>query len=228
MCRNYFPRLFELSSLLPEPVPAGLALPALNHTLLEPGKREYFEKREVDLEGLDEGAWAVIKEKLKRWPKARTHEQRTMEPLYEILNEAKGYNYLKRMGCLNIRFISVSTRPNEKTPDLAAEHRGQPVLCDVKTINRSYNEVERARTGGVATSPERVPDELVAKIRRTAESALAQIVSYDPSSTTEKIVFVVVNYDEPEYITMYQGQIKHEFSTNPVNGIQVIITDHWE
>jgi hypothetical protein len=88
MCRNYFPRLFELSDLLPEPVPAGLALPALNQTLLEPGKREYFEKTEFDLQGLDEAAWAAIKEKLKRWPKARTHEHRALEPLYEILNEA--------------------------------------------------------------------------------------------------------------------------------------------
>jgi hypothetical protein len=111
---------------------------------------------------------------------------------------------------------------------LAAEHRGQQVLCDVKTINRSYTEVERARIGGVATSPKRVPDELVAKIRKTAESALTQIVSYDPGGTAQKIAFFVVNYDEQEYSTLYRGQLKHEFSTNPVNGIQVIITDHWE
>jgi hypothetical protein len=228
MCRNYFPRLFELNDLLPESVPAGLALPALNETLLAPGKRTYFERIEVDLHGLDDAAWAAIKEKLKRWPKVRTHEQRALEPLYEILNEANGYNYLKRIGCSNIRFVSVSTRQNEKTPDLAAEHRGQQVLCDVKTINRSYTEVERARIGGVATSPKRVPDELVAKIRKTAESALTQIVSYDPGGTAQKIAFFVVNYDEQEYSTLYRGQLKHEFSTNPVNGIQVIITDHWE
>ncbi len=153
MCRNHFPRLFELSDLLPEPVPASLAFPALNKTLLEPGKREYFEKTEVDLQGMDEAAWAAIKEKLKRWPKVRTHEHRALEPLYEILNEAKGYNYLKRTGCSNVRFVRVSARQNEKTPDLAAEHRGQQVLCDVKTINRSYNEVERARTGGVLRAP---------------------------------------------------------------------------
>jgi hypothetical protein len=120
MCRNYFPRLFELSDLLPEPVPEGLALPALNQTLLEPGKREYFEKTELDLQGLDEAAWGEIKGKLKRWPKARTHEHRALEPLYEILNEAKGYTYLKRIGCLNVRFVSVSARQNEKSPDLAA------------------------------------------------------------------------------------------------------------
>ena len=114
MCRNYFRRLFELSDLLPQPVPAGFAIPALNQTLLEPGKREYFEKTEIDLQGLDGAAWASIKEKLKRWPKARTHEHRVLEPLYEILNEAKGYNYLKRIGCLNVQFVSVSARQNEK------------------------------------------------------------------------------------------------------------------
>jgi hypothetical protein len=122
----------------------------------------------------------------------------------------------------------VSARQNEKTPDLAAEHRGQQVLCDVKTINRSNNEVERARTGGVATSPERVPDELVAKIRKTAESARDQIICYDPGGTAQRIAYFAVSYDEQEYSTLYQAQLKHEFSTNPVKGIQVIITDHWE
>jgi hypothetical protein len=217
-----------ISDLLPEPVPAGLALPALNQTLLERGKREYFEKIEVTLQGLDEVAWAAIKKKLKRWPKVRAHEHRALEPLYELLNEAKGYNYLKGIGCSNVRFVSVSTRQNEKTPDLAAEHRGQRVLCDVKTINRSYNEVERARIGGVATSPERVPEELVAKIRKTAESARAQINCYDPDGTAQRIAYFVVSYDEQEYSALYQAQFEHEFSANPVHGIQVIITGHWE
>ncbi len=228
MCSDKFPRLFELSDLLPRPAPADLALPALNQTLLKPGKREYSEKREVDLQGLDEAAWAAIKEKLKHWPKVRTHEHRALEPLYEILNEAKGYNYLKRIGCSNIRFVSVSARQIGKTPDLAAEHGGQQVLCDVKTINRSDNEVERIRTGGVATSPERVPDELVTKIRKTAESARAQITCYAPGGTAQRIAYFVVSYDEQDYSTLYQAQLKHEFSTNPVKAIQVIITDHWE
>jgi hypothetical protein len=228
VCRDYFPRLFELSDLLPEPVPAGLALPALDQTLLEPGKREYFEKREVDLQGLDEVAWAAIKEKFTRWPKARAHEQRILEPLYEILNEAKGYNYLKEAGCSDIHFIRVSARQNEKTPDLGAVHGDHQVLCDVKTVNRSQNEVERARTGGVATSPERVPGELVAKIRKTAESAKAQTISYDPCGVAQKIAYFVVNYDEREYSYLYEAQLKHELTINPVSGIQVIITDHWD
>ena len=227
MYRDYFSRLFELGNLLPEPVPRGLALPALDHTLLEPGKREYFRMREGDLQELDAAAWVAIKEKFARWPKARAHEQRTLEPLYEILNEAKGYNYLKEVGCSNIHFIRVSARQNEKTPDLGAVHGDHQVLCDVKTVNRSENEVERARAGGVATSPERVPSELVAKIRKTAESARTQMISYDPGGTAQKIAYFVVNYDEQEYSCLYEAQLKHEFTINPVSGIQVVITDHW-
>ena len=228
MCRDYFPRVFELSDLLPKPVQAGLALPALDHTLLEPGKHEYFRMREVDLKGLDDAAWAAIKEKLRHWPKARTHKQRILEPLYELLNEVKGLNYLKSIGCSNVRFVRVSSRQNEKTPDLVAERGRHRVLCDVKTINRSESEVERARTGGVATSPETVPDELIAKIRKTAGSAKTQMISYDPGGTAQKIVYFVVNYDEPEYRCEYKAQLKHEFTINPVNSIEVIITDHWE
>lgn len=73
-----------------------------------------------------------------------------------------------------------------------------------------------------------MPDELVAKIRKTAESARAQMICYDPGSTAQRIAYFVVNYDEQEYYTLHQTQLKHEFSTNPVKDIQVIITDHWE
>ena len=116
MCRDQFPRLFELRDLLPESLPTGLAIPALDNTLMTRGKRERFKIIEADLQSLDTAAWEAIKTKLEHWPKA--HKARAFEPLYDILNEVKGCRYLCEIGCVGVKFLSESRRKNEKTPDL--------------------------------------------------------------------------------------------------------------
>ena len=94
MCRNGFPRLFELRDLIPDPLPKGIALPALDKTLMQPGKREYFQQIENDLQGLDALAWAAVKAKLTPWPK---QDKRDLVPLcvfFDTLNEARAYKFI--------------------------------------------------------------------------------------------------------------------------------------
>jgi len=52
--------LFELRDLLPDPSPVRSALPALDETLMSPGKREFFEGVEADLQRLNDTGWGAL------------------------------------------------------------------------------------------------------------------------------------------------------------------------
>jgi hypothetical protein len=54
MCRGDFPRIFELRDSLPDPLPEGVAFPALDQTIVEyPQKRKFLREVEAELQGLD-------------------------------------------------------------------------------------------------------------------------------------------------------------------------------
>jgi hypothetical protein len=179
--RDRFPRVFALRDLLPDPSPERAALPALDDTLMLPGKRELFERIEADLQRLDDTAWTALKARFTPWPK-KARPGRNIEPLYDALNEAKAYNYLRDAGFSNVHFIPVSTVSGRKTPDLGADDQGRSVLCDAKTINRSDDEVDRFFSGGVGTSTLHLTEQLLDKLRKTAAHAKEQMLSYDPAA----------------------------------------------
>jgi hypothetical protein len=224
MCRDHFPRLFELRDVLPDRLPARAALPALDETLMLPGKREHFERVEADLQRLDASGWAALKARMKPWPK--THPKRSLEPLYNALNEAKGYNYLHDIGCSNVHFIPVSKVSGQRTPDLGAEDHGRQVLCDVKTINRSEEEVERSQSGGVGTTTACLPLKLFEKIQETCVHAKEQMLSYDPSGSARKIAYVFVNFDDHENSASYRRELEQFGATNPVPDLEIVFDAH--
>jgi hypothetical protein len=105
MCRDEFPRIFELRDSLPTPLPEGVAFPALDQTIIEyPQKRKFLGDIEVELQGLDVTAWAALKAKLTPLPKK--HKKLVSQPLYDTLNEAKGYNYLAGIGCSRSPYLN--------------------------------------------------------------------------------------------------------------------------
>ena len=224
MSRDHFPRLFDLRDLLPDPLPQRAALPALDETLMRSGKREYFERIEADLQRLDASGWAALKARMTPWPK--THPKRALEPLYNALNEAKAYNYLHEIGCSHVRFIPVSKVSGQRTPDLGAEDHGRHVLCDVKTINRSDEEVGRFLSGGVRTSTDKLPPEFLEKIRKTCASAKDQMCSYDPSGQARKIAYVFVNFDDHEYSSLYLPQLGQFRASDPVPDLEIVFDAH--
>ena len=122
-----------------------------------------------------------------------------------MLNEARGYNYLARIGCANVHFIPKSATKGQKTPDLGADAHGRKVLCDVKTINISDKEVGRRRCGGVGTSTDQLDTGFLGKLKSDLERAKTQMLSHDPDGVARKIVYVVVNYDDGlhEYADRY-------------------------
>ncbi len=223
MCRNEFPRLFELRDLLPDPLPDGVAIPALDNTLIEwPQKKQYFQQVESDLQGLDAQAWTALQAKLTPWPKR--HKTRVLEPLYDTLNEAKAYNYLKRIGCVDVHFVPVSPVKGQKTPDLGAEAQGRKVLCVVKTFNRSDAEIARSRCGGVATSIDQLSPEFMGKLKKTLAHANEQMLLYDRDA--RKIAYVFINYDVHEYADRYLRQLDQYQANNPILELELVFDTH--
>lgn len=143
--RNKFPRIFELHDLLPNPLPEAIAFPSLDEASIRlPQKRKFLQDVEAELQGLDPSAWATLKAKLTPMPKKR---KARLEPLYDLLNEAKAYNHLKRIGCVNIQFIPASAK-GEKTPDLGADAQGRKVLCEVRqSIPRMLRLIAQTQAG---------------------------------------------------------------------------------
>jgi hypothetical protein len=222
MCRGDFPRIFELRDSLPDPLPEGVAFPALDQTIVEyPQKRKFLREVEAELQGLDARAWAALKAKLAPLPKK--HKKRVLQPLYDTLNEAKGYNYLARIGCTNVRFIPESAIKGQKSPDLGADAQGRTVLCDVKTINISDKEVDRRRSGGVGMSTDQLETGFLNKLKSDLEHAKAQMMAYNPGGIARKIAYVVVNYDDGlhEYADQYWPQIDQFLADNPIADLEV-------
>jgi hypothetical protein len=64
MCRDHFPRLFELRDLVPDESRPRAALPALDETLMFSGKRGYFERIEADLRRVDAAGWDALEARM--------------------------------------------------------------------------------------------------------------------------------------------------------------------
>lgn len=99
--------------------------------LSNPSKRPFFVALERELQGLDAAAWELLKgEALPRLKS--THPTRGWEQLFDTLNEAKGYNYLARIGCADIKFIPRAKKGKVQTPDLRGLLGTTCVVCEVK------------------------------------------------------------------------------------------------
>jgi hypothetical protein len=129
MFRSELPRIYELRDLLPDPVPPGAYFRNLDQSLAEiPQKLKQFRDIERDLEGLDLEAWVSLRSELK--PLLTTRDPtRGWQALFDKLNEAKAYNYLRKAGYHGVRFIPRSKVKGQRTPDLSASNAGAK-RCD--------------------------------------------------------------------------------------------------
>jgi hypothetical protein len=140
------------------------------------------------------------------------------QPLFNILNQAKACNYLKRSGCTDIAFIPPSCVKGKRTPDIKAELNLTPVLCEVKTINISESEADRRLSGGVGSSMDRLQDGFFKKLVSDLVQAKDQMLAYDHGAAAQKIAYVIVNFDDSlhEYADRYQAQIDQMLMRNDI------------
>lgn len=225
MFRKELPRIYELRDLLPDPVPLGAYFQNLEESLARiPQKLKQFRDIERDLEGLDPEAWEALKSDLKPLLAAK-HPTRGWQSLFDKLNEAKAYNYLKNAGCSDVRFIPRSKISGQRTPDLSASKGGTKTLCEVKTINHSEVEATRRHNGGVGAVTDRLEQGFFDKLSADLKNAKSQMLAYDTDASTRRIVYVILNFDDHlhEYFDRYREQIDEQLSSCTPDGLEVVL-----
>ncbi len=192
--------------------------------LSHPWKRQSFIELEGELQGLDTEAWVALKSDALPLLRAK-HPTRGWQPLFDTLNEAKGYNYLVRIGCKDVRFIPRSTIAGVRTPDLRAMLGPARVLCEVKTINRSDDEINRWHVGGVGTTLTRLDDKFLNKLVKAIDLAASQLAAFDSEATARRIVYVVVHFDEKiECQDEYRKQIETHIASLSTPAIEIVLS----
>lgn len=218
MCRNELHRVYELLDLIQDPNQAGAYFKDFDNSIRdEPSKKRVWLEREQAWQKLAPDAWAFLKDKAQRYLTVKDSKGRGWQQLFDIINEAYAYNFLKDDGCSNIQFIPSSPR---RSPDLKAEKNGCTVLCEVKTINISDDEVfalneafkRRERTATAITDPitgrpdpniinklartveDKLSEGFLSKLMSDIETAKTQMEAYADGTSVRRIVYIIVNF----------------------------------
>lgn len=184
------PRLFELASAAPE----GLFTNFGASLLKNPIKRKVYHRIEEELGTLPLPAWLTLKSKLLHLAR-RKHPQRGWQPVHDALNEARAFAYLRRVGATGLRFIPQAATQGKRTPDIEGTVRDVELLCEVKTINASQNEVVARHSRAVREIPSALPEHFFQKLDKTLTTARSQLTAFSACHHS-LIIFVVLNFDD--------------------------------
>jgi len=227
MFRAQMPRLYELSDLIGDlRSPNAYFQEFENNLQRSPRAREVYLRWEHDLR-LDDTGWEFLKSEASPYL-TRRDPLRGWEQLFNILNQARAYNYLRKVGCSDVRFIPRSRQPS---PDLEAALNSTRVLCEVKTINPSKKELSARqrdrRKPPVARSCQiQLDAEFFQKLHCVVTQARSQLDAYGSASEVRSINYVYINicFDElaDDCKERYYRQIDQYFSTNPISGINLV------
>jgi hypothetical protein len=224
--RAEFPRLYELRDCIRDPASANAYFQQFDETLAKSAHvKEVYSRWERMLERLDVQAWEHLKSEAVPRLTARDKNGRGWQQLFDILNEGRAYNYLTSIGCTRVRFVQ---RSRERSPDLEAVLGSKDLLCEVKTINISEEEIAaRTRPMKARSLPIDLTHGLLKKLRATVQAAREQMATYDPCGTAVHIVYLNICFDDclAERKKAYFQQIDDYLATEPVSGIRLVICD---
>jgi len=175
---------------------------------------------ESDLASLSAAAWAALtSDAFKRLRRTRA---RGWAQVFDVLNEAKGYAVLQRLGCADIAFVARSYE--RKSPDLTATLDGVCVLCEVKTIGTLNDEW----FSPVSDQRTRLSDDFLAgKFTRTLAEAKAQLDHFAAEGASDrnsrKIVTVIFHPDTAQAgdVAVYAAQFETFLKAAPLPGVEV-------
>jgi hypothetical protein len=222
MFRSRLPRLYELKDLIADP-----SSPAAYFQNFEKDLRDSEHVREVyghwerALQCLDDQAWLYLRNEALPYLMVRDGG-RGWHLLFNILNQAHAYDYLKRLGCQNLAFVP---RRAQRTPDLEAWLGQSRLLCEVKTMNISDDEV-RGRTTLVARDIAiRLSPGFFRKLSAVIEQARRQLVTYDPSHSARHIVYVSPCFDDflGEHKEQYFREIDQYLTGQAVEDVEIVM-----
>ncbi|MBW8893375.1 MAG: hypothetical protein JF617_15090 [Burkholderiales bacterium] len=152
------------------------------------------------LDVLDERAWNVVRQKAMQQFPQRTSD-RGKQQFFEILNEAFAYRFLLRSGFEDISFVEEEDpRARRKKgqqaehPDLQFFRNTSQIHCEVKTINRSNDQLKRDRSIGVVydSSVFELGSPFFEKLGKTVSKATQQLAQFG----TRGIVYLIIHPDD--------------------------------
>lgn len=188
-----------------------------------PERAQAFSLIENELSVLDDISWCFLKEEAKKLC-VKSDDKRGWNQLFEKLNEAKGYCFLKLIGCSDIRFIPRETRSNIETPDLVGCKNTSQVLCEVKTINISDDLISARINISGMSAQNKLTAGLTNKLKSTITKAASQLNTYSKSPDTEKYMYLVIAYDDDlDYRNELNTQTRNLFNTTNLVGIDLVI-----
>ena len=228
MFRAELPRLYQLRDCIADPASPDAYFRDFDQNLARFADiKDVYLRQERVLQGLDDKAWEDLKGEALPLLSARDKRGRGWQQLFDILNEARAYNYLKSLGCTNLRFIP---RSNGRSPDLEGLLSLDRVLCEVKTINISNEEIA-CRTGPIKARslPITLAAGFLKKLRATVETAKRQLLAFDPGRAAVHFVYLNISFDDflAELKEAYFQQIDSDLAETPVTGVRLVIcNDH--
>jgi hypothetical protein len=229
MFRREFPRVSELRDLIEHPSKPSAYFQNFGHPLRdEPERKRAWLQREREFQRLDAPSWQHLKDEARPYLTARAAKGRGWEQLIAILNQARARNYLVDQGCSQVRFIPKAEKQKQKTPDLQAELNGQKFLCEVKTINRSQDELDKQLAGRAGSTTNVLDKAFFKKLNSDLATAKEQMNSYDGQDDVKHIVFFVVNFDEPhgeykaEYFKQIDQYLASDLASDLVSGLDIV------
>ena len=226
--RQELSRVFELKNTLSDPATPDAYFQNFEESLQgNSQKLAAFRKIEAVLSVLDADAWTSLRRTASaHLIRPSANSGRGWQGLFDAFSEARGYAYLRSVGCSEIRFISRADHP---TPDLEATHEGRRVLCEVKTINISDDEAGRRRrvysgTPVASRTPTELGAQYLSKLSKTLANAVRQLEAFDQQRTARRIVFCVLNFDDwvGDYYPAYFREIDAHLATHQVEGAELV------
>jgi hypothetical protein len=186
--------------------------------------REIYRRWEKDLQCLDEDAWEFLKKEASPYLMHPDRGGRGWQQLFDILNQAHAYNYLKGLEATHIRFIPRAGKQSSRTPDLEGILQSGRMLCEVKTINISQREAHARKHSTVREIQYRLDDGFLGKLRSDIREAKSQLEAYDPASKAQHFVYINVCFDDflGEYKEEYFRQIDEFLAGWPTPGVALV------
>jgi hypothetical protein len=225
--RAELPRVYELKDCISDQESSDAFFQDFEETLADfDDKRDAFLRLERVLQELDTSGWEDLKRKAV--PRlTQRHKLRGWEQLFSALKEAWAFKYLRSIGCTAIRFIPESAT---QTPDLEGELGSDRVLCEVKTINPSDEEIAvRSGPPTVRSLPMPLAPRFFNKLSKTVEAAKQQMLAFDPHGTSIHIAYVNVSFDDffAQCKEACFQEIDEYLAQAPVSGIQFVICNDY-
>jgi len=226
MVRYRFPRVFELIDLIEHRDHPNAYFWEFESRVRESADIDrVWRAREVEFSRLDAAAWEDLKIAAKPYLAKRSSKGRGWEQLISTLNEARGYIYLKSKGCAAPRFIPRSKKGGIETPDLKGSRDQQlGILCEVKTIHISEDEIGARETIKARPTETRLSDEFLNKLDQTITKAFSQLLAYEAGIARDRVAFIILNFDEwaGEYKREYYAQVDEHLACRPDSACRVV------